>query len=354
MTRPYCVWLRRLVGPLVTLFLLGGCGVAGTNATPVALPTQTLSTATLPPTPPLAPTVDLPPAGAKPRTPVIGQPPDPERMPTPDSALPMPPMPNGLIAGQVVGVVDGDTVDVQINGAVERMRLIGINTPETVDPRRPVECFGKEASEHAKQLLSGQQVLVESDPSQDTRDKYGRLLVYVWLPEGRLFNLQMIVDGYAYEYTYDNPYKYQATFKQAEAEARSAERGLWSPATCAGGAQPISPEPTAQPGAAARVDCHATPSGPAPNTPVAIVSIDKDAETVRLRNVSAAPVRLDGWTMCSIRGGQQQSDIGGVLQPGEQRDYRQRGSSIWSNSDRDDGALYDAQGQLVSYWQDAG
>jgi hypothetical protein len=86
---------------------------------------------------------------------------------------------------------------------------------------------------------------------------------------------------------------------------------------------------------------------------VAIVSIDKDAETVRLKNVSAAPVRLDGWTMCSIRGGQQQSDIGGVLQPGEQRDYRQRGSSIWSTSDRDDGALYDAQGQLVSYWQDA-
>jgi micrococcal nuclease len=261
-------------------------------------------------------------------------------------------MPGGLTGGEVVAVVDGDTVDVRMNGAVERLRLIGINTPESVDPRRPVECFGKEASEHARQLLGGQQVLVESDPSQDTRDKYGRLLGYVWLPEGRLFNLQMIVDGYAYEYTYDNPYKYQATFKHAEAEARAAERGLWSPATCAGGAQPIGPAPTAQPGAATSVDCHAMPSGPAPDMPVVIVSIDKRAETVRLKNVSPAPVRLDGWTMCSIRGGQQQSNIGGVLQPGEERDYRQRGASIWSNNDRDDGALYDAQGRLVSYWQD--
>ena len=134
----------------------------------------------------------------------------------------------------VVKVVDGDTIDIAQNGETIRVRLIGINTPETVDPRRPVECFGKEASNHAKGLLTGKTVTVETDPSQGMYDKYQRLLAYVVLPDGSSFNKRMIAEGYAYEYTYDIPYKYQKTFKDAQSIAREKELGLWSPQTCSG------------------------------------------------------------------------------------------------------------------------
>jgi len=133
----------------------------------------------------------------------------------------------------VVKVVDGDTLSISINGKTETIRLIGINTPETVDPRKPVECFGKEASNKAKELLTGKSVRLEADPTQGDTDKYNRLLRYVWLEEGLSFNKQMISDGYAYEYTYAKPYKYQAEFKQAEAVAKQAKRGLWADGACA-------------------------------------------------------------------------------------------------------------------------
>lgn len=133
---------------------------------------------------------------------------------------------------RVIKIVDGDTIDVDIDGKVERLRLIGINTPETVDPRRPVECFGKEASEKAKELLSGEEVELESDSTQGDRDKYGRLLRYVRTKEGFFYNLEIIKQGYAYEYTYDLPYKYQKEFKAAQNEARNANRGLWADGAC--------------------------------------------------------------------------------------------------------------------------
>lgn len=132
----------------------------------------------------------------------------------------------------IIHVVDGDTVDVDINGETERIRLIGLNTPETVDPRRPVECFGKEASEKAKDILTGQKVKIETDPSQDLRDKYGRLLAYVFLPDGTLFNKMIIQEGYGHEYTYHLPYKYQAEFKAAERTARETKQGLWADGIC--------------------------------------------------------------------------------------------------------------------------
>lgn len=132
----------------------------------------------------------------------------------------------------VVKVVDGDTVDVDIEGKVERLRLIGINTPETVDPRKPVECFGREASAKAKEWLEGREVSLEPDPSQAERDKYGRLLRYLKTKDGLFYNLEIIRQGYAYEYTYDVPYKYQQEFKTAQAEARAAGRGLWADGVC--------------------------------------------------------------------------------------------------------------------------
>ncbi len=132
----------------------------------------------------------------------------------------------------VIKVVDGDTLAVNMNGKKVTLRLIGIDTPETVDPRKPVECFGVEASNKAKELLTGKSVRIEQDSTQGELDKYDRLLAYVYLEDGLFFNEYMIEEGYAYEYTYNTPYKYQAEFKEAELFARSAEKGLWAAGVC--------------------------------------------------------------------------------------------------------------------------
>jgi micrococcal nuclease len=144
-----------------------------------------------------------------------------------------PSMPQGVQGPfTVTKVVDGDTIWVDHNGKREKIRMIGMDTPETVDPRKPVQCFGLEASAQAKTILGGQSVYLETDPSQDSVDKYGRTLAYVWTTSGRLFNLDMIADGYAHEYTYYVPYRYQQEFKAAQSDARAQERGLWSPNAC--------------------------------------------------------------------------------------------------------------------------
>jgi micrococcal nuclease len=136
--------------------------------------------------------------------------------------------------GSVIKVVDGDTVDVMINNTEVRVRLLGIDTPEVVDPRKPVQCFGKEASEHLHQLLDGQTVTLEYDESQGITDKYGRQLAYVLLNGEKNMNEQMLRDGFAYEYTYRDAYKYQLQFLDAEREARDSQKGLWSSETCGG------------------------------------------------------------------------------------------------------------------------
>jgi micrococcal nuclease len=145
-----------------------------------------------------------------------------------------PTMPQGIQGPfTVVKVVDGDTIHVDANGKHLKIRMIGLDTPETVDPRKTVQCFALEASAQAKTILDGQSVYLETDPSQDTVDRFGRTLAYVWTESGRLFNLDMVTDGYAFEYTYDLPYRYQQDFKAAENDAQTQERGLWSPSACA-------------------------------------------------------------------------------------------------------------------------
>jgi micrococcal nuclease len=94
-------------------------------------------------------------------------------------------------------------------------------------------CFGLEASSQAQTILGGESVYLESDPSQYSVDKYGRTLAYVWTESGRLANLDMIADGFAFEYTYDLPFRYEKAFQAAENDARAQERGLWSPNACA-------------------------------------------------------------------------------------------------------------------------
>jgi len=133
----------------------------------------------------------------------------------------------------VLDVVDGDTVTVRRDGAEVTVRLLGIDTPETVDPDEPVQCFGPQAAARAAELLTRQQVWLEPDPSQDLADRYGRELAYVWLSGDELVNLTLIAGGYAREYTFDRRYRLQATFRGAQAAAEQARVGLWAPTACA-------------------------------------------------------------------------------------------------------------------------
>jgi micrococcal nuclease len=135
---------------------------------------------------------------------------------------------------KVTGVSDGDTIRISTDSGEERIRLIGINTPETAHPTEDVQCFGKEASERMEDLVEGEIVRLEYDDTQGYRDTYGRMLAYVYLEDGQMVNRKMLAEGYAYEYTYMYPYRYQKEFRELQNVARSAGRGLWSPDTCNG------------------------------------------------------------------------------------------------------------------------
>jgi micrococcal nuclease len=129
-------------------------------------------------------------------------------------------------------VVDGDTLVVKdFKGVSYKVRMIGVNTPETVDPRKKVECFGKEASAFSKKMLSDKNVILEQDDSQSDKDKYGRLLRYVYL-DGVLVNKMIIENGFGYEYTYNTPYKFQKEFKDAQKRAEINKVGLWADGVC--------------------------------------------------------------------------------------------------------------------------
>jgi micrococcal nuclease len=188
----------------------------------------------------------------------------------------------------VTRVVDGDTVVVSTG---ETLRLIGMDTPETVDPRKPVQCFGQEASKRAHQLLDGTRVRLEYDPTQGRVDKYGRTLAYLRMADGRLYNQVMIADGYAHEYTYAIPYRYQSRFQAAERAARRAERGLWSPTTCAGDpTTPTSTTPAATGGGRPRCD----PSYPDVCIPPSPPDLDcADVSFRRFRVLGPDPHRFD-------------------------------------------------------------
>ncbi|MDD2483066.1 MAG: thermonuclease family protein [Candidatus Shapirobacteria bacterium] len=132
----------------------------------------------------------------------------------------------------VTKIIDGDTLMVKINDKEESVRLIGIDTPETVDPRKTVQCFGKEASLKAKELMENKIVRLDADITQMDRDKYGRLLRYVYLEDGTLINKKLIEEGFGFEYTYQVPYKFQAEFKTAQKIAEEKKMGMWADGTC--------------------------------------------------------------------------------------------------------------------------
>ena len=183
---------------LIALFLLAACGgetllptlTPAFGVTPTAMPTATASPMPLTAEPTVTPSAT---AG---RTPAY-----------------------------VVRVIDGDTIVVVMDGLEYRVRYIGINTPETVDPRKPVECYGREASQRNRELVEGQTTELEKDVSET--DQYGRLLRYVWV-NGDMVNAILVGEGYALVSTYPPDVKYQELFLDLQREAREAGRGLWT------------------------------------------------------------------------------------------------------------------------------
>ena len=152
--------------------------------------------------------------------------------------------PGGYETAVVTRVVDGDTVEVDITGRNEGVgigaarsgdsydvRLIGIDTPESVKPGSPVECFGRESSAALKALIEGSEVRLVKDVEEV--DGYQRLLRYVYLGD-EMANARLVANGYAHAYTYPPNVRWSELFVQLEREARENDRGLWSPETCSG------------------------------------------------------------------------------------------------------------------------
>lgn len=188
---------------------------------------------------------------------------------------------------RVIRVVDGDTVKVDINGG-ESVRVIGIDTPETVHPDKATECGGSEASAAARELLDGKRVAVVYDETQDRRDKYGRLLAYLDIPSTGDFGEAMLRNGHAKEYTYAKPYQRRSTYLSAEQQARSADRGGWG--SC-------STKPTQTQSPAPKPATSSTPApSPTSQTPKAPSPPKAPAKTKPPAPAPTAKAPGPGWT----------------------------------------------------------
>jgi micrococcal nuclease len=271
--------------PVLALLLLSACqarnpGQSG-PLTPTVTPSERVISVTNTPT----------------RRPLVTPTPTPLRLPNyPDQPLNLP-------RATVLSVIDGDTIDVRVGGQTVSVRLLGINTPEVTGPYRTAQCFGNEASANAKRLLAGATVYLQDDPQQDDKDQYGRWLRYVWLSDGRLFNLEAIAQGFALEYTYykERPYSLNRVFRDAQRLAQEQQLGLWSPQTCAGDIK----RPPLQATVVVRT--------PIATLPLATVSADGRLaitdlqyvggdEVVTLTNQGTAPQSLEGWRLQSYGG----------------------------------------------------
>jgi endonuclease YncB( thermonuclease family) len=134
----------------------------------------------------------------------------------------------GLYA--VTRFIDGDTFAVDMNGNTETVRMIGVDTPETHKPNTPVQCYGPAAAAYTKNLIGTQKVRLESDPTNQNRDRYNRLLRYVYLPDNRLVQKEIIASGYGFAYT-QFPFTKKDEFVKAEQQADQADKGLWGNCT---------------------------------------------------------------------------------------------------------------------------
>lgn len=210
-------------------------------------------------------------------------------------------------------VVDGDTVHVAFNGDTT-VRLIGIDTPEIVDPREPEQCGGAEASQRAHQLLDGKDVQLVFDSSQGRYDKYKRTLAYLTVPGIGDYGLYMIKNGYAFEYTYNLPYKNRTKYLAAQAEAKANKLGVWG--HCGGRLEPLTPTtkpalttkatptptPTPEPMPTPKPTPKPTPTPTPEPDPVSdctpgyspCLPLASDWDCPELRSMGLTPVRVSG------------------------------------------------------------
>jgi micrococcal nuclease len=308
----------------------------------------------------------------------------PTNTPSPtDTPTPEPPPTPELTEAQVVEVVDGDTIKVEIDGEVYTVRYIGIDTPETVHPSEPVGWMGPEASEANRELVEGQTVSLEKDVSET--DKYDRLLRYVYLADGTFVNAELVHLGYAQVSTYPPDVHYQNLFLEKQQEAREAERGLWGPTPTPLLVPTATPQPTSPPSTVTPLPTATPlpqptavptepPLPPPPTEPAAapgdvrisyiyydgqVADVESDEYAV-IKNVGGSPVNLSGWRLNADDAGQDFWFPAFELQPGQEcRVYTNEnhpescgfnfgnGRALWANSG-ECGHLYDANGTEVS------
>jgi len=247
----------------------------------------------------------------------------------------------GHVAVRVLRVVDGDTIEVELDGQSCTVRYIGIDTPETVCPGREVEPFGPEASAKNEELVGGSVVALEKDVSET--DKYGRLLRYVWVGDV-MVNAEMVRLGYAQVSTYPPDVKYQERLLQLQHEARANCRGLWA----------VVATECMEPGLgeAQVVIQYILYDGCVPQ-------VESD-EYAQILNQGAEPVNLAGWRLNAGAPGDDLNFPDLELEPGQScRVYTNEvhpetgglsfgiSRAMWNNKG-DCGYLYDAVGELVS------
>lgn len=137
-----------------------------------------------------------------------------------------PDAPKDAVSARVQRVSDGDTFVATVKGRRERIRVIGVDTPESVSPNQPDEPYGEEASDFAKHYLDGETVRLAGDA--EPRDRYGRMLAYVWLEDGTFWNALLVAEGYAQQLTVPPNVTYERLFRRLVGEARREDRGLWA------------------------------------------------------------------------------------------------------------------------------
>lgn len=131
---------------------------------------------------------------------------------------------------RVIAYADGDTITVDMAGIPERIRMVGVDTPETKKPDAPAQCYANEAARFTSQNLTGASVRLEADAKTDNRDRYDRLLRYVYLPDNTLLNKRLIQEGYGFAYV-QFPFTKKEEFKAAQEIAKWTKKGLWSVCT---------------------------------------------------------------------------------------------------------------------------
>lgn len=311
------------------------------SATPRATST---TAATLPPPSPTASATPLPPTATPTSDPIVAA----------ASEL-------GGQPAQVINVVDGDTIDVLIDGVEYRVRYIGMDTPERGDT------YYSEATQANAALVAGATVILVKDVSET--DRFGRLLRYIYLTDGTFVNAELVRQGYARVATYPPDVAHVNDYLALEQEARNASRGLWgvsvavAPTNTSAPPPPTSPPPPPTAESAAPTSEPPPPPTEAPAQPtgpiVSIVFVNKGDEYVDIRNNTQQDISLDGWRLLSERGSQDCS-LSGVLGAGQtlriwamSEDAGQGGfncgfgSNIWNNSESDPAVLFDAQGNQV-------